>query len=154
MIQIQLYQTEPQMYQIYGCQWDLSKPNWKKAKKGQKSDWEKSKKKYDYERKHKPNCSWVYYLLTLHVKESEHQKVSFVLVLPSLIWQNFSRTCQFIYILERQKCWQVLDFFKLSNGMALTLNSKKNPKNNYRDSLWNTCIPVNCKLTAWKFGFE
>ena len=102
MIQIQLYQTEPQMYQIYGCQWDLSKPNWKKGQKRppkRPKKWlRKKQKKYDYERKHKPNCSWVYYLLTLHVKESEHQKVSFVLVLPSLIWQNFSRTCQFNYL--------------------------------------------------------
>ena len=149
MIQIQLYQTEPQMYQIYGCQWDLSKPNWKKAKKakkGQKSDWEKSRKKGLW-KKTQPQL-----LMSLLPSDSACERkwisesilcVCFAFLNLTEFFKDLSIHLLVFLTFVKTEMLASVGFFKLNNGMALTLLTlQKNLQKNYRDSLWITCIPA------------
>ena len=73
MIQIQLYQIELQMYQIFGYQWDLSKL--KETQFGQKGQFngQKVTEKAKYgllSNENKPNCSCTKYLFANKICQS------------------------------------------------------------------------------------
>ena len=150
MIQIQLYQTEPQMYQIYGCQWDLSKPNWKKGQKKPK------KAKKVTEKKAKKIWLWkktqTQLLMSLLPSDSACERkwisesilcVCFAFLNLTEFFKDLSIHLLVFLTFVKTEMLASVGFFKLNNGMALTLLTlQKNLQKNYRDSLWITCIPA------------